>query len=250
MVLCAGPQSSGSTLVSWCFLQRADTAGELDVENDVVRVAFDRISPIVWCKMTVGCFRWVDAAELYRDLGFDPLPMLVVRDVRDVLASLITKEYGFNGITAEEPPLRMRLRRFLADWELFHSHGWPVIRFESFVDDPRGALEQACSELGLPWDEGMVTWPKPRDAVLPANRPGLNSTFMDTVNESSVQAAVAAWRTRGRQPLALAEEEFDWLERTFEEYNRTHGYPLRADRSAAKPGSLPPPRLRPPKRKG
>ena len=31
----AGLQSGGTTLISWCFLQRADTDGILDANNDV-----------------------------------------------------------------------------------------------------------------------------------------------------------------------------------------------------------------------
>jgi hypothetical protein len=243
MILCAGPQSSGSTLLSWCFLQRADTTGVLDMENDVLRVTFDP-APVIWCKMTIGGFRWIDVADLYRDFGLDPAPLLIVRDVRDVLASLVTKEYGFNGVTAEEPPLRMRLRRFLADWELFRSRGWPIIRFESLVDDPRKTLGLACDELGLGWDEGMVNWPKPHGAVIPPNRPGFNHTFLNTVTEPSMEAAVAVWRRRAPRPLALPEEELDWLERVFEEYNRMHDYPPRVDRGAVTPGALPRPRMR------
>ena len=52
------------------------------------------------------------------DEGWDVLPLLVVRDVRSVFRSLLGKDYGSNGITAEEPPLRMRLRRFEEDWNI------------------------------------------------------------------------------------------------------------------------------------
>ena len=34
LYLCGGLQSSGTTLVSWCFLQRADMNGALDADND------------------------------------------------------------------------------------------------------------------------------------------------------------------------------------------------------------------------
>jgi Sulfotransferase family len=265
MVLCAGPQSSGSTLVSWCFLQRPDTAGVLDMENDVLRVSFDdQGGPLLWCKMTIGAFRWIEVAELYRDLGHRPAPLLVVRDVRDVLASLVTKEYGFNGLTAEEPPLRIRLRRFLADWELFRAHGWPTLRYESLVARPRDTLREACAALDLPWHEAMLSWPKAPAEIIPLYRSGYNSTFVATVGERSLAAAIAAQQqsaaaqqqsaaaqqrstavqqrsAAARQPPALPGDELDWLERTFAEFNRHHGYPERVDRAGVPPGALPPP---------
>ena len=36
LVLCGGLQSSGTTLVSYCFLQRGDTDGVLDADNDLL----------------------------------------------------------------------------------------------------------------------------------------------------------------------------------------------------------------------
>jgi hypothetical protein len=36
LYLCGAPQSSGSSLISWCFLQRGDTDGVLDARNDLL----------------------------------------------------------------------------------------------------------------------------------------------------------------------------------------------------------------------
>ena len=36
LILCGGLQSGGTTLVSYCFLQRADTDGVLDADNDLL----------------------------------------------------------------------------------------------------------------------------------------------------------------------------------------------------------------------
>ena len=55
LYLCGGMQSSGSTLVSWCFLQRPDMDGVLDA-------AFDSLPEIpeqgpgqhAWCKFTIA----------------------------------------------------------------------------------------------------------------------------------------------------------------------------------------------------
>src|SRR5436190_47103 len=159
LILCAGLQSSGTTLVSWCFLQRLDTNGVLDMPHDTIQVAFEKIAePIVWCKMTIGAFRWLDVCEAYGDLGWQPEPLLVVRDVRAAFSSLIKKEYGFNGTTAEEPPLRMRFRRFLRGWELFRANGWPILKYEDFIQDGRGVLRQSCQALAVSWDEGAMPW--------------------------------------------------------------------------------------------
>ena len=38
LYLCGGLQSSGSTLVSWCFLQRPDMDGVLDADSDLLPV--------------------------------------------------------------------------------------------------------------------------------------------------------------------------------------------------------------------
>jgi len=38
MILCAGLQSGGTTLVSWTFLQRRDTNGVLDMQNSITQV--------------------------------------------------------------------------------------------------------------------------------------------------------------------------------------------------------------------
>jgi hypothetical protein len=246
LVLCAGPQSSGSTLLSWCFLQRADTQGILDLENDVLRTSFGHFrAPVTWCKMTVGAFRYAEVAGLYADLGLSVSPLLMVRDLRDVLASLITKEYGFNGVTAEEPPLRIRLRRFLADWQLFRDRGWPTVRYESLVERPGAVLRRACVDLGLPWDAAMLSWPKPEAEIIIPGRPGYNSTFTATRGERSLAAAIARWRrSADTGPPRLPEAELTWLEETFAEFNQAYGYPARRARDRAWPGALPPPAYR------
>ena len=49
LFLCAGLQCSGSTLVSWCFLQRRDMDGVLDGEYDLL----PRIAPL-WADRWLG----------------------------------------------------------------------------------------------------------------------------------------------------------------------------------------------------
>ena len=220
LYLCAGLQSSGSTVVSWCFLQRADMDGVFDARNDVLPDVPDVDAPLAWCKITISSFRFSEMMAHYEDESYAVRPLLVVRDVRAVFNSILKKHYGSNGITAEEPPLRMRLRRFREDWELFREHAWPTIRYESLVVDPEPTLRSACAALGLPWDEGMLSWPKQKDQIAaprhgsPTFRQSLGGSFRETVKPS-----LAELRTTNIPP-----EDLEWLESEFADFNQAFGY--------------------------
>jgi hypothetical protein len=242
MILCGGMQSGGTTLVSWCFLQRRDTNGVLDMY--ILRPAFERVTePTVWVKMTVGAFRWLDVCEFYRDLGWEPAPLLIVRDVRVAYASLMRKPYGANGTTGEDPPLRMRFRRFLRDWEIFRANGWPILEFETLLRDPRGVLQEACGRLGLPWDEGMMTWPKPLSDVAYVNE-RVQKTFAESLPDGSLMAAVRPEKAQAGID-EVPRTELEWLDRTFADYNLHHGYPerLAPPRADSEPLPIPIPRF-------
>ena len=220
LYLCAGLQSSGSTIVSWCFLQRADMDGVFDARNDVLPEIPPVSTPLAWCKITISSFRFSEMKAHYEDEGFEVRPLLVVRDVRAVFNSIVKKHYGSNGITAEEPPLRMRLRRFKEDWELFRDRGWPTIRYEALVVDPEPTLRRACDDMGLAWDEAIMTWPKRKDQIAaprhgsPTFRQSLGSTFKETVKPPLADLRVAN----------IPPEDLDWLEKEFAEFNRAFGY--------------------------
>ena len=241
MILCAGLQSGGTTLASWCFLQRRDTNGVLDMPHDEVQVRFDAVvEPVVWCKMTVGAFRWQDVHALYRDLGWDPEPLLVVRDVRAVFVSLMKKNYGFNGTTAEQPPLRVRFRRFLEDWQLFQARRWPILKFEDLLRDGIATLQKTCDALRLSWDEGMVLWPKRLSDIAYVNAAN-NRTFKESVAKGTLAAATLGDKTRADLD-SLPQSELEWLEAAFSSYNESHGYPLHVPHQAALQ-QLPPPQF-------
>jgi hypothetical protein len=231
LYLCAGLQSSGSTVVSWCFLQRADMDGVFDARNDILPDIPDVATPRAWCKITVSSFRFGEMKAHYEDEGWEVHPLLVVRDVRAVFNSLMKKHYGSNGITAEEPPLRMRLRRFKEDWELFRRNDWPMVRYETLVVEPEATLRRACEGMGLAWDEGMMTWPKRKEQFAaprhgsPTFRQSLGGSFAETVKPSLAELRV------GNVPPG----DLEWMEREFEEFNRACGYVEHAPTPGGKP---------------
>jgi hypothetical protein len=118
----------------------------------------------------------------------------------------------------------LRFRRFLRDWELFRSSGWPIVRYEALMEDERGVLQRACRDLGLEWEEGMISWPKPLSAIAYVGEP--NKTFARSIQKGSLSASKlsekAALRIDG-----LPKTELEWLEDTFSDYCAVHGYPAR-----------------------
>lgn len=223
MILCSGLQSGGTSLVSWCFLQRMDMDGVYDMENSIIHTDLSGIqTPYTWVKMTIGSFRTTDVKSVYEDLGYNVVPLLVIRDVRYAFASLLRKYYGINGNTAEDPPLRIRYRRFLEDWVQFRENNWPVLVFERFVQDPETELRAACASLKLPWDESMMEWNKAADSISypsdgnrtlkEARMPGKG--LQETLMQEKIDQAAGP----------IPRRELEWLEQIFSDYNRVNGY--------------------------
>jgi hypothetical protein len=234
LFLCAGLQSSGSTLVSWCFLQRSDMDGVLDARFDMLP-SVPNVKTNAWCKFTIACFRFKEVQAHLQDEGWTITPLLVVRDVRAVFNSLITKSYGRNGTTADDPPIRLRLRRFKDDWQMFRENGWPILRFESLLVDGQRPLETACRQLDLPWDEGMVQWRKDISQIAAAGYG--NETFIRNRKISladSIDPKQLSLRTDKIPALDL-----DWMEQEFAEFNIAMGYPQQVPRAEGRKGSSP-----------
>lgn len=230
LFLCAGTQSSGSTLISWCFLQRHDMNGILDADNDLlIDIPAHWGTPHTWYKTTISSFRLTELVVHYQDAGWQVHPLLVLRDARQVWASLAKKRYGRNGITAEDPPLRIRLRRFKEDWELFRRQGWPMIRYESFVTEPEPVLQRICSELELQWDPAMMTWPKDRASI--AGTKHGNKTFRETRGRGLLETLKAGPETLSQNAIPPA--DLLWLEREFAEFNGANDYPTQVQLAAA-----------------
>jgi hypothetical protein len=229
LYLCAGPQSSGSTLISWCFLQRRDMDGILDANNDELSdLTRAGAAPFVWVKTTISSFRLSEQIAHYQDLGWDVRPLLICRDVREVYASLRTKEYGRNGTTAEDPPLRLRLRRFREDWDLFHDNDWPILRYDEFLKEPEPTLRTLCVKLHLPWDAAMLSWPKPRAAILDT-RHG-NETFRRNCGSDLPTSLQPAQRKQTPiERLRIPAVELDWLEHEFARFNHVNSYPAHVE---------------------
>jgi hypothetical protein len=223
LILCGGLQSSGTTLVSYCFLQRGDTDGVLDADNDLLP-ALDRqlARPFAWYKTTISSFRLSEIARHFRDAEWDVRTLLVLRDLRAVWASLRRKSYGRNGITAEDPPLRLRVRRFIEDWQNAPATGTVLLRYEDFVKAPESSLQQVCTQLGLPWDSAMLTWPKAAERI--ADRKNGNGSFWNSCDTNLLET-LAQYRVKPVQQ-ALPSAELDWLESEFRDFNKVCGYPL------------------------
>jgi hypothetical protein len=220
LFLCAGLQSSGSTLVSWCFLQRPDMDGVLDARFDMLP-SIPAVKNNAWCKFTIACFRFNEVSAHLQDEGWSITPLLVVRDVRAVFNSLINKTYGRNGTTADDPPLRLRLRRFKEDWQMFTDNNWPILRFESLLTDGQIPLEQACRQLQLPWDDGMIRWKKEISQIAAAGYG--NETFIrnrKVTLAESIDASQLSLRTN-----KIPARDLQWMENEFAEFNAAMNYP-------------------------
>ncbi|MCP5132600.1 MAG: class I SAM-dependent methyltransferase [Gammaproteobacteria bacterium] len=164
LYLCGGMQSSGSTLVSWCFLQRQDIDGVSDMHNTIIHQDFSRISSKnVWVKMTIGAFRLSEVADFYRAQGWDVIPMLVQRELSAVIPSL--NRLRVDGPTAEDPPFFIRIQRYLSDHEIAIKNRWPILIYENLISDPISELKRVCNLLNLDWDDYMVTWPKNEESI-------------------------------------------------------------------------------------
>jgi hypothetical protein len=231
LFLCAGLQSCGSTVVSWCFLQRHDMNGVLDGECDLLpQIAADLGKPLVWYKTTISSFRLSELMGHYQDLGWNVHPLLVVRDVRKVWSSLLTKPYGVNGFSAEDPPLRLRFRRFRDDWELFRARGWPILRYESLVEQPETTLRDACRVLNLGWDDSMLTWTKRTSEIADAGRG--SESFKQTQGQNLAET-LACYSSQKKKDEPIGGGDLAWLETEFHAFNAANGYPFHADDCAS-----------------
>jgi hypothetical protein len=224
LYLCGGLQGSGSTLVSWCFLQRSDMDGVLDADNDLLPFLDPRLgNPHAWYKTNVGSFRMSELVRHYGDLGWDVYPLLVVRDLRDLWASLVGGSNAANGITAEDPPLRMRLRRFAEDCRDFARTGWPIIKYESLMATPEPILRAACQQLDLPWDKAMLRWPKMPAQIADCRRG--EQSFWKVPHDSLISTVGHYQQQNKSRPIPAV--DLEWLEREFRDFNELNGYPVK-----------------------
>ena len=101
--------------------------------------------------------------------------------------------------------------------------GWPIVRFEDLVLDAHLTLTGVCQALDLTWDDAMLTWPKPIEAV--AYSTNANATFTRSIRAGGFAASVLPDRAEWRCD-AVPPGEMHWFDRTFSEYNAYHGYPM------------------------
>ena len=218
LLLCVGPQSAGTSFISWCFLQRKDTDGVLDGFHDRLGILPEVSTPYLWYKTTISSFRLNEMIQFYEAEGFEITPLLVVRDIRIVWNSLSKKTYGLNGLTAEDPPLRTRLLRFKQDWEFVRSENWPILRWESFIENPEQTLKAICKNMNLEWDSAMISWPKSWDEITsPING---SPTFKKNLEKGLKGSLVLTQASE----ISIGERDLSWLETTFSEYNNSLEY--------------------------
>ena len=223
---CSGMASGGTTLVSWCFLQRSEMDGALDVAGNRP-IAVPRVStPYIWYKMCIRSFRWMEMAAIFEQWGYQDIrPLLVVRDVRAALASLEDKPYGRKSFAP-----RIRCLRFLEDWRLFKDKGWPMLRYETLIEQPRDTLRAACESMGLEWSEAMMTFPKRKENLAYCEHG--NDSFFASLSSMGLEATVLGYRKMAAQrPFqGLAHADVVWLDKVFSSYNAYHDYPYDGSR--------------------
>lgn len=237
LILAVGMQSSGSTLISWCFLQHSQIDGVMDGDGDI----FPQIPPTItaeyiWFKTTISSFTLADLVAVAEDEGYLVKPVVIVRDPRAVWLSLAGKSYGRNGITVEDPSLRLRFRHFLSSWHYALKNEIPICKFEDFVENPEETLKDLCQKLEISWDNGMLEWPKHADQI--ANTRHGNATF----RESAKTGLIEALKNKPAKTLAgeMFKEDLDWLDKTFRHFNETNGYPKNISEIITRPGRAAP----------
>ena len=232
VILATGLQSSGSTLLSWCFLQRPDMDGTLDGDCDLIPLPPEGVvAPYLWYKTTISSFDLEEQVRLLEDEGRQVRPLLVIRDVRAVWISLMKKPYGRNGITAEDPPLRQRFRRFLRSWEHAREAGIPLFRYEDLAAELVAPLKRLCDSLDLPWDPSMLEWPEPEPRIADPRHGNVRFSAGGGNLASNFDPGLAL-RVAG----TIHEEDLAWLEHHFDEFNRAMGYPRHRDGLELLPG--------------
>lgn len=182
-----------------------------------------------WYKNTIAVFRATDYIKYLEDFGYEVSPFLVVRDVREVWASLTEKGFGRNGTTAEDPPLRLRFRRFLRDWRHFRNEGLPIVRWEDFLRDPETFLRELCVKIELTWSPDLIRWPKSPEDILHTKFG--SATFWDRLDED-LRSSLD--RDLSDQSLAgVYEGDLLWLDWTFDEFNAEMRYDAHRGSAAA-----------------
>jgi hypothetical protein len=215
LILATGLQSGGTTVVSHAFLKHSQVDGILDMASDKIEMNFARVTlPIVWVKMTSIAFRWEEVAEIYRLQGYEVYPLLIVRNPFDAWSSLKNKWYGLNSVTAEDPPLILRFRRFLQDWMLFTNKGWPIIKFENFIADPTRTIQKACTQLPIEFESSMLSLDNEQDIA-----------YVNETNESfETNKSKGIVNDVAHRVGELSHCEVNWISASFSVFNDSYGY--------------------------
>ena len=121
---------------------------------------------------------------------------------------------------------------------MFREQGWPILKYEDFIEDERAALWEACRALALSWDEAMIVWPKKEQEIAYVDEP--NRTFHRSLAVGSLPAAKIVDKAKiflGHIP----QSELTWLEAAFKTFNEYHDYPVQVHSEMRLSPALSPP---------
>ncbi|MEO6469610.1 MAG: sulfotransferase [Acidimicrobiia bacterium] len=90
----------------------------------------------------------------------------IVRDGRDVAASMVTMDFGASQFAEAARTWRHKIMRAHGVGTALGSHRYLEIRYEDLVVDPEGTLRAACAFLGLEYTPAMLDYHRRADELL------------------------------------------------------------------------------------
>jgi hypothetical protein len=93
----------------------------------------------------------------------------IVRDGRDVVASLFERARDYPGAFGRQQGTAFGVRRWNEALRVSHAYlgrpGHSFLTYEELVEDPEAVLRRVCGEVGLPFDPAMLE-DRPADGVI------------------------------------------------------------------------------------
>jgi hypothetical protein len=83
-------------------------------------------------------------------------------------------------------------------------------------------LKACCKQLGIPWHEDMITWPKSREDISGVEQ--TNETFRTSLGGEGLKETIRQDKQL-TELRGISQDDLQWLEETFYEYNQKNDYP-------------------------